>query len=285
MPHVPPVSRRTFLTGGAALLAAGGLGAAAATSRPGEQALRRLGVTEPDDGPPGVIPDAPEGQIRLEHLDSQARSRAVGFFTAVPAGHGDGAGLPVCFILHGATATTADYQGFGFGRFLTAAVRAGVPPFVLAGADGGRTSWEGSGAGDEPQVMLRDEMPRWCADRGFDATRIAAYGWSMGGFGALRMAQLWQLGEGNGRLRAVAALSPALRSSADPVTADAHRLDGRRTGLWCGSSDSFLEPVKGLAAAIEGGPAVASYDKGRHTRDYWNRVTPAAFAFVGTLLR
>ena len=279
-----PVSRRAFLTGGVVAVAAGGLGAVAATSGPGEQALRRLGVTQPDDGPPGVIPAAPEGQVRLEQVESRARSRTVGFFTAAPAGHGDGDGLPVCFVLHGASATTADYQRFGFGRFLTAAVEAGVPPFVLAGADGGRTSWEGSGPGDEPQLMLREELPRWCADRGFDVTRTAAYGWSMGGFGALRTAQLWGLGDGRDQLRAVAALSPALRSSADPVIANAERLDGRRTGLWVGLSDSFLEPVQQLAGAIDGGPAIASFEKGRHTRDYWNRVTPDAFAFVGGLL-
>jgi hypothetical protein len=275
-----PIARRTVLVAGAAALAAGGLGAAAATSAPGGRVLRRLGITEPDTGPAGVIPGAAEGRVRLEQVESRARSRTVGLFTAVPAGHGDGAGLPLCYVLHGGTATTADYQRFGFPRFLTAAVEAGVPPFVLVGADGGRTRWLGDGPADDPQRMLREELPEWCAARGFDSTRIGAYGWSMGGFGALRMAELWE----RGTVRAVAALSPALSSSGDPVIADADRLDGRRTALWCGLSDTFLEPTRSLAAAIPGGPAVAAYDKGAHTRPYWNRITPDAFAFVGRAL-
>jgi hypothetical protein len=141
------------------------------------------------DEPLRGIPADPDGSVRLERVRSTARNRDVGLFTAVPAGLGAGARLPVCLVLHGASATTADYQRFGLGRFLTAAVRAGVPPFVLVGADGGRSRWEGDGASDDPQRMLRDELPRWARERGFDDTRLAAYGWSMGGYGALRWAQ------------------------------------------------------------------------------------------------
>jgi S-formylglutathione hydrolase FrmB len=184
-------------------------------------------------------------------------------------------------VLHGASATTADYQRFGLGRFLTAAVRAGVPPFVLVGADGGRSRWEGDGASDDPQRMLRDELPRWARERGFDDTRLAAYGWSMGGYGALRWAQS---NAGTARAaRAVAALSPAI-GSGDRVLDDADRLDGRRTALWCGRSDSLLDAVQELAARVPGGPAVASWGDGGHTRNYWNTVTPAAFAFIGRAL-
>ena len=66
-----------------------------------------------------------------------ARGQTVDLFTAVPAGYGDGAGLPVVVILHGASATAKDFQPFGLARFLTQAVRDGAEPFVLAGADGG----------------------------------------------------------------------------------------------------------------------------------------------------
>jgi S-formylglutathione hydrolase FrmB len=198
----------------------------------------------------------------------------------VPDGEGDGAGLPVCLILHGASATTADYTRFGFARFLTAAVRDGVPPFVLAGADGGRTRWVGFGPGsaDDPQRMLAEEIPAWCEERGFDATRLAAFGWSMGGYGALRAAELRP-----GTLRAVAALSPALKDD-DDVFADAARLDGERTALWCGRADGLIDEAQALAAAIPGGPAVAEWAPGAHTRGYWNRVTPDAFRFVGERL-
>lgn len=41
-----------------------------------------------------VIPDAPAGDERLERRLSAARGRTVDFYTAVPAGYGDGRGPP-----------------------------------------------------------------------------------------------------------------------------------------------------------------------------------------------
>jgi predicted esterase len=273
------LSRRTFVVGGVAAagtVAAGGAAYATGHVHVPDRVRRMLD----DEGPDGVIPDVPAGTVALTTVHSAARSREVGFWTAVPAGLGAGAGLPVCLILHGATATTADYTKFGFGKFLTAAVRAGVPPFVLAGADGGQTFWKGSGPGsaDDPQKMLREEIPQWCADRGFDSSRVAAYGWSMGGNGSLLTAEL-----NPGWLRAVSALSPAI-SVGDEVFAGVDKLIGARTALWCGLSDPLLPAVQALAKRIPDGPAHAAWDKGAHRRVYWNRVTPAAFAFVGSAL-
>lgn len=269
-------SRRDVLVGGVGVLTVAALGVGAAAGvLPVPQRLRRLVA---DTGRDGVVPAAPAGRVRLERVRSAARGRSVGLWTAVPAGHGDGEGLPVCLVLHGASATTADYEDLGLARFLTSAVRHGVPPFALAGADGGVSRWEGDGAGDDPQRMLREELPAWCAARGFDADRLAAYGWSMGGYGALRMAQ-----RDPAVLRAVAALSPAV-GPGDPALLDASLLEGARTGLWCGRSDSFFDAVQELSRAIEPRAAVASFGKGAHTRGYWNRITPDAFAFVGDRL-
>jgi len=273
---VARVSRRTVLIAAGGTAAVGVVGAATvatvAPSLPGRVrgALSRPAVS-------GPVPDVPAGQERLEQVASLARGTTVGFWTAVPAGLGDGHGLPVCLVLHGASATTTDYSDFGLGRFLTAAVRAGVPPFVLAGADGGPTGWQATGS-DDPQRMLTDEVPAWCADRGWDGSRLAAYGWSLGGRGSLLLAERKPR-----MLRAVSALSPAVRSQ-DVVVDDADLLDGHRVAVWCGESDALLPDVQRLVAAIPGGPAVASYAPGAHTRGYWNTVTPAAFAFVGRAL-
>ena len=270
------VSRRAVLIAAGGSAAVGVVGAAAvatgAVQLPAR--VRRVFAGPAVSGP---VPDVPLGDERLEQVASAARGTTVGFWTAVPAGHGDGHGLPVCLVLHGASATTADYSGFGLGRFLTAAVQAGVPPFVLAGADGGATGWQASGT-DDPQRMLTEELPAWCAARGWDTSRLAAYGWSLGGRGSLLLAE-----RDPGLLRAVSALSPAVRHD-DVVIADADRLDGHRVAVWCGESDALLPAVRSLVAAIPGGPAVASYAPGAHTRGYWNTVTPAAFAFVGRAL-
>ena len=271
------VSRRTLLLGAAGAVVAAGAGAGASSARVRSRVRSGLGGgADPTKG----VPDAPEGRVRLETVRSAARGREVGLWTAVPAGHGDGAGLPVCLVLHGASATTADFSRFGLGRFLTGAVAAGAPPFVLAGADGGRTSWLGDGAGsaDDPQAMLADELPRWCRDRGFDSARLAAYCWSMGGFGGLRAAELRP-----GAWRAVAALSPAV-AKGDAVVADAARLDPARTALWCGESDAFFPAVQALAAALPAPPVISAHAPGGHTRQYWNSVTPDAFSFVARAL-
>lgn len=243
-------------------------------------ALAGCGHGNPEQLPPAAlaeIPKVPQGRIRLEQVESAARGRSVGLFTAVPDGHGDGAGLPVCLVLHGASATTADFERFGFGRFLTAAVRAGTPPFVLAGADGGQSYWRGEGS-DDPQRMLTGEMPRWLDERGYDAGRLAAYGWSMGGYGSLLLAE-----RNPTMLHAVAALSPAVAED-DPLVAGVRVLDPKGLGIWCGRQDPLYDSARAIVAAVPGGPAIAHFADGKHTRIFWNAITPEAFAFVGRRL-
>jgi dienelactone hydrolase len=259
------VSRRNFLLGigsGAAAVAAGGL---ALSCRSGDGEL------------PGPVPDAAVGDERVEQRTSEARGKAVDFYTAVPAGHGDGKGLPVCLILHGASATAADYPDFGFAKFLTDAVERGAKPFVLAGANGGVLRWEPSGT-DDPRAMVRDEIPAWCRERGFDTSRMALWGWSMGGYGVLRLAET-----APGFARAVAAFSPAC-SKGDAVFRDAAKLQGTPAGLWCGLQDSLINSVRALEEALPEPKAAGDYARGRHTRRYWNRCTPAAFNFLAAEL-
>lgn len=265
----PDLSRRQLLVAAAGVggvLAVGGGGYALAP----DGLKSRLGL-----GPEPFIPDAPEGVVSLETVASEARGRDVQLFTAVPAGFGDGAGLPVVVILHGASATASDFRPFGLARFLTATVRGGADPFVLAGADGGVLRWEpDTASGDDPRAMVVEEMPQWLADRGFDAEGRALWGWSMGGYGCLRVAELhpdWA--------RAVAAFSPAL-SSGDAAVSDADRLAGLPLGVWCGTEDSFYAPVQDFVAALPDKPEIASYGEGGHTRVYWNDQTLEAFGFL-----
>lgn len=258
------VSRRSVLAGvgaGAAALAVGGF------------ALRSRG----DGEFPGPVPEAPVGDERVERRRSEARGKDVDFYTAVPAGHGDGKGLPVCLILHGASATAAEYDDFGFGRFLTDAVQRGARPFVLAGATGGVLRWEPSG-NDDPRAMVHDELPAWCRERAFDTTRIALWGWSMGGYGVLRLAEVHP-----GFARAVAAFSPAC-SRGDAVFQQTAKLRGTPVGLWCGRQDSLFDTVTALEKALPEAKAAGEYASGRHTRRYWNRCTPSAFDFLAAQL-
>ncbi len=254
------------------LIAAGGIAGAGLV---GGLAARQLAEPRPRPGP--AVPDAPAGDERLIRIASAARGREVDFWTAVPEGYGDGRGLPVCLVLHGASATPRDYGRFGLARFLTDAVRRGAPPFALAGATGGRLSWRPSG-NDDPQRMVREEVPAWCARRGFDSSRLAVWGWSMGGFGALLLAETYP-----DWLRMVAAFSPAV-GRGDAVFAGADRLRGTPVGLWCGRQDNFLKDVRALARVLPERPVRASWADGRHNFGYWGTVIPDAFALIGGAL-
>ncbi|GAB7051073.1 alpha/beta hydrolase-fold protein [Catenuloplanes indicus JCM 9534] len=221
---------------------------------------------------------APAGVERLERVWSAARGREVDLYTAVPHGHGDGRGLPVCLVLHGGSKRPPDFAALGLGGFLTDAVRRGTPPFVLAGATGDRLAWQPSPA-DDPQRMAAEEIPAWCAARGFDPSRLAAWGWSMGGFGALLLAEARP-----GLLRAVAAFSPAV-TPADPVFAGLTRLGDTPVGLWCGTGDPLYPQVRTLHDALPTPPATGGYTLGRHNFTYWSTLLSSAFSFIGASLR
>src|SRR4051794_2886935 len=188
------LGRRGLLVGGAGVAAAAVLGVTESG-----RVRQALGLR-----PDAYIPDADEGRVRLETVRSDAMGTDLQLFTAVPAGHGDGSGLPVIVVMHGSSASAAAFREIGLGRFVTAAVEAGAPPFVLAGTDDGPAGWIAAG-GVDPQAMVREELPRWLDERGFAADRRALWGWSRGGYGALRYVQ-----SDPGWAAALALFSPAL---------------------------------------------------------------------------
>jgi len=223
------------------------------------------------------VPDADEGEVRVETVASTAMGGEVGLFTAVPAGHGNGAGLPVVVVLHGASATVDEFEEFGFPQFVTAAVEAGAPPFVLVGPEDGPSGWVADGDVDPP-AFLRDELPALLAQRGYDAGRIAVWAWSRGGYGALRLAV-----DTPDYARAWALFSPAVTED-DPTLADLTALDGVPVGVWCGTDDAFYPAVRAVADRLPQPPDPAVYEHGRHTRVFWNDHTLEAFAWLAAAL-
>jgi hypothetical protein len=266
-PEAPRLRRRGLLLGGVAAVTGGA--AIAGWSAAGDEVRRVIGI-----GPDPYIPDADEGVLRLETVSSDAMGGDLSLFTAVPAGHGDGAGLPVVVVLHGASASAADFRGFGFGRFLTAAVEQGAPPFVLAGTDDGPDGWVPA-PGVDPFAMLRDELPGWLEDRGYDAARRGLWAWSRGGYGALRFAL-----EEPQWARAAALFSPAV-SVGDPSLLDLSPLATLPLGVWCGTDDGFYDDVRAVVDRLPVRPEVATYEEGGHTRVFWNDHTLDALAWMG----
>ena len=250
-----------MLLGGAGVVGLGAVGGVALTS---DAVQQRLGLL-----PDPFVPDAPEGRVRVETVRSEAMRGETGLFTAVPAGHGDGAGLPVVLVLHGSSASVTDYRGpgFGFGRFVTAAVQRGAPPFVLAGTDDGPAGWVPDGSGPDPQRMVVEELPRWLAARGFDADRRVLWGWSRGGYGVLRLVEAHP-----GFARAAALFSPAVVSP-DVVYDDLDALARLPLGIWCGTSDPFVDGIRSLVRGLPAPPQRLTYAPGAHTRQFWNAHT------------
>lgn len=265
------LTRRQLLIGGAGVAGVGALGVAGVELAP-YRIKAKLGLT-----PDPFVPDAAEGRIRVETVRSAALGSEVDLFTAVPAGHGEGAGLPVVVVLHGATASVADFQGLGFGRFLTAAVERGAPPFVLAATDDGPDGWVPDG-GTDPQAMVVDELPRWLAERGYDARRRALWGWSRGGYGVLRLAEAhptWA--------SAAALFSPAVVAG-DVVFDDLDTLAPLPLGVWCGNDDPFAAAVHDLVDDLTVRPEIVDFTDGGHTQVFWNDHILEAFGWLAPQL-
>lgn len=274
------ISRRVVLFGGI-----GGVGLAAGAGvltdvLPGGARFRGwLGL----NGADGHVPDVPGGPVQVERLRSAARGRDVDLVVMRPAGAP--ADLPVCLALHGRGASARSFVDIGIPRFLTAAVRDGVRPFVVVAVDGGDRYYVPD-RGDDPIGMLDREVPRWLAERGLPSP-TAGFGISMGCFGLLR----WARGQD---LNGLGVVGPALfrrwddakdRFSSEQAwaadepllhTAD---IEGIPLGVWCGTDDPFVDSARQLADRVK--PAVLDIGPGAHDEGYFLRVMPDVIRFVG----
>ncbi|MDT9594644.1 alpha/beta hydrolase-fold protein [Nocardioides zeae] len=294
------ITRRGVLVGAGVSTAGvlGGVAGIAGGVLPGRSVLYgRLGL----DGRDGVVPDGAAGPRESGEIVSAARGgRRCGWTLALPPepggpGGSDGRGLPVVVVLHGrgadhTAAFAEDYLGLD--RFLAAAVADGVAPFALVSVDGGEAYWHARADGDDLAAMVLEELLPLLAARGLDTDRLGFLGWSMGGFGALHLGAL----VGSGRVRAVAAVSPALWHDHADTPAGAFDgpedfaavtvlgrqddLDGIAVRVDCGLGDPFCaasqDYVDGFADRPDGG-----FERGDHDRGYWRRIAPRQLAFLG----
>jgi S-formylglutathione hydrolase FrmB len=160
--------------------------------------------------------DAP-GPTETGSFYSRARHRQVGFTIAYPPGHGPGSRLPLGIVLHAFGGTHAStLGGLTLARALAGRVR-GTPvgEIALVAADGGPLYWNPH-PGDDPQAMIVDELIPMCRARGLGRgpRAIGAIGISMGGYGALLLAE-----SRSDLIAAVAAISPAVWTTYDQARA------------------------------------------------------------------
>lgn len=285
------LSRRTLLAGaaGAAVVGAAGVTEGPRVWRHADAALH------PAPQPSYRIPAVKAGGIVTGAFDSKARrGRRVRWAIAYPPGAATDDVLPVALVLHGRSDNFASAFGsHALDRFLADAVLAGTPPFALAAMDGGdHTYWHRRADGDDPQQMLLNEFLPMLRARGLRTDRIGLSGWSMGGYGALLLAE--RLGAAG--CAAVAVDSPALWQAAgdtapgafddagdyarNNVFASRSRLAGIPLRVAIGMSDPFYVATKAFVAGLTPRPTT-DFSIGGHTLAFWRHSAPAQLRFLG----
>ena len=192
--------------------------------------------------PAPVLEFSPLGPAVSGRFFSRARRRVVGYTIAYPPGHGPGSTLPLVVMLHGYGANhTNALSGLSLAQAL--ALRVGDRPLTamaMATVDGGGGYWHPH-PGDDPLGMLVNELIPMCRSRGLGrgAQGLATMGISMGGYGALLVAERFPA-----MVRAVAAISPAVWTT----YAEAH---GANPEAYSSAADFAANDVVTHPSAIE----------------------------------
>lgn len=290
-----------MLLGGAGVAVAAVAGTGVAVEQgvlPGRPWLQaHLGL----NGEAGVLPDVEPGRTQTGSFVSEHRRGAQTEWCVIrpPGAEGE---LPVVVALHGLGQDTDTLVGSSMGlpRYLAAAVADGVAPFAIAAADGGTSYWHPRPDGEDAGAMVVDELLPLLAGQGLRAApgdRIGLIGWSMGGYGALRLAALL----GSDRVAGVVASSPAIWTDAGDASrsgfADAaeyerftvvgHQEDlaGVAVRIDCGTGDPFYRDVEDYVAGFPDEADVTStFEPGAHDPAYWRRMLPDQLAFLGAAL-
>jgi enterochelin esterase-like enzyme len=250
------------------------------------------------NGEAGTVPDVEPADVETGSFVSARRGDVeTGFTVVTPLGAA--AGLPVVVALHGRGSDNRSLVGpqFRIERFLEDHVERGGSPFAIATVDGGQSYWHERPSGEDAGAMVVEEFLPMLAERGLRAAptdRIGLLGWSMGGYGALRLGGLL----GPDRVAAVCAVSPAMwadpedasRSGfADAAEYERFTVQGRQDDLHgipvridCGTGDQFYRAVEEYVDGFPSGADVTgTFEPGAHDPAYWRRVMPDELDFLG----
>jgi enterochelin esterase-like enzyme len=291
------VTRRQFLVGGGVFAlffaAAGVIGWRSWTVRGSWYRLTGA-YGEPGTPPPPSKVTYEKGTLPSKHLAEPAVYDIAYPPGVAGAANEGGAATPVLICLPGRSRSPGEVlQGhLRFGDYVADGIeKRGVTPFAVAAVQASDTYWHERAAGDDAMAMLFDEfIPFLREERGLTGP-VAIMGWSMGGYGALRAAELHPR-----QFAAVCGVSAALWSSYDAGVGDAFddaadyaaadvfkdvdRLRGLPVRIDCGKQDPFCEADKAFAEALTQPPA-GGFSPGGHNDDYWRRVAPAEVDWIG----
>ena len=267
------VTRRRFLIGGAAAgaLAIGGAGFEATRDLHGTRRfLHHHGLLGgPDASPPKVSPPVEYG-----------RTGAVDYGLYLPPVTATAA----LYCLHGRGGDRRNaFEGMAVHRF----VAERNLPWAVASLDGGEGFWHHRRDGSDTQRDLVDVLMPFVASRA-PVARSAVIGWSMGGFGALLLAQQHPsvfsavIANGPSVWASFGAAAPgAFDDDADfrnnDVMANASLL-GDSVRIDCGDDDPFAGAVRTLAHAAP--HASVQVTAGFHEDATWRSFLPAQLEFI-----
>jgi pimeloyl-ACP methyl ester carboxylesterase len=290
------LDRRRFLVGGLGGLIAvvgGGYELIERGVLPGKARLDQLLGDCSVSGP--ALTFAKPGPAYAGTFDSKARGREVGYTIAYPPGHSRGSELPLVISLHGFGGNHKSGVGIPLVQAL-AASQAGraLRPMAAVAVDGGGLYWNPH-PGDNPMAMLVDELIPLCRRLGLgrSAGGIATIGISMGGYGALLLAEKHpQL------IAAVAAISPAVWTSyaqaraanpgafasaadfaSDDVITHASALAQVPLRIASGNDDPFHPGVVALSAKLPKS-AVVEFSAGCHDGEFFRSQQHQALSFL-----
>lgn len=297
-------SRRRVLTGvlgGLAGLAGAGAAGFELVEHgvlPGKQELDQLDGACSVAAPP--LRFRPPGPSRSGTFLSRARHRPVGYTAAWPPGHHPGDALPLVVMLHG---FGADHTNALTSMSPAQAVALEVdgvplPPMAMVTVDGGGGYWNPH-PHDDPMQMVVGELVPMCQalNLGRAPQRIGTMGISMGGYGALLLAEKYP-----GLFAAVAAISPAVWTkyaqanaanagayaspadfASDDAVTHAGSLADTPVRVASGLDDPFHAGVVALARALPES-AVVDFSQGCHTGSFFTAQEPPSLAFLGAHL-
>ena len=292
--------RRVLALGGGGLVtlvAAGAVGLELVSHGvlPGQQELDRIDGACSVASPP--LRFSGIGATRSGTFYSKARRRRVGYTIAWPPGREPGSQLPLVVMLHG---EGADHSNALSGLTPAEAVALEVnsrplAPMALVTVDGGGGYWNPH-PGDDPMGMVIDELIPMCQGMGLGlgSRKVGTMGISMGGYGALLLAEKYP-----DLIGAVAAISPAIWTSyaqADSVNAAAYSSEAAFVAndavthagaladtpvrVASGLDDPFHPGVLALAHGLPRS-AVVVISQGCHTGDFFNAQEPPSLEFLG----
>jgi enterochelin esterase-like enzyme len=283
MTGMPELTRRTVLRLGAGVAAGAAAGYAVGTAL--------------DPGRSTAQPEPPSGATATYLTGSFMSAARGGVETnwAIARPPGQAQALRPVIALHGRDGNAAGVMDLGVQDALEQALKVGWPPFAVVSVDGGANGyWHKRTSGEDAGAMVVNELLPMLSGRGFDTSRVAFMGWSMGGYGALKLGGLL----GPGRTAAICAVSPALWTSymgTDAGAFDSYD-DWKRNNVFgltalsaipirvdCGTSDRFCPAAQQFVAQLGRRPA-GGFWEGGHDVSFWKKILPADLTWIASQL-